>query len=271
VRVSPALAAAPGVVAVALGGSRATGAAHASSDYDLGLYFSERAGLDVHRLLEVVKGLVDQPGIARVTEVGDWGRWIVGGGWLTITGKRVDLLYRPIESVERIIRDCREGRISMDYQPGHPHGFCSAIWMGEVALCRRLSDAEGALARLKTMTVPYPEALGEALIRRFRWEILFSIENAQTALAKGDETAIAGCAFRSLACAAQTLFAVNRRYLINEKGALAGAARLPLTVANLTVRVKIVWQAIGLRTFDAALAELGSIEREIVSLIEAAR
>ena len=183
----------------------------------------------------------------------------------------MDLLYRPIESVERVICECREGRVSMDYQPGHPHGFCSAIWMGEVALCRPLSDPEGALARLKAMTTPYPEALREALIRRFQWEILFSIENARTALPKGDATYIAGCAFRSLACAAQVLFAVNRRYVINEKGALAAAARLPLTVANLTERVKSVWQAIGLCAFDVALTELGSIEHELAGLVEAAR
>jgi hypothetical protein len=118
--------------------------------------------------------------------------------------------------------------------------------LGEVALCRSLSDSQGAIARLKAMTTPYPEALREALIRRFQWEILFSIENARTALPRGDATYIAGCGFRSLACAAQVLFAVNRRYVINEKGALAGAARLPLTVANLTKRVKSVWQAIGL-------------------------
>jgi predicted nucleotidyltransferase len=49
-RVSAALDAIPGVVAVALGGSRAVGAAHAFSDYDIGLYFSERAELDVERL-----------------------------------------------------------------------------------------------------------------------------------------------------------------------------------------------------------------------------
>jgi hypothetical protein len=266
-RISPALAAVPGVVAVSLGGSRATGAAHASSDYDIGLYFRERVGLDVTRLLEVVKGLVDEPAAAQVTEVGGWGPWIVGGGWLTIAGKKVDLLYRPIESVETVIRGCREGRVSVDYQPGHPHGFCSAIWMGEVALCRPLTDPERALARLKAMTTPYPEALREALIRRFQWEILFSIENARTALPKGDETYIGGCGFRSLACAAQVLFAVNRRYLINEKGALAAAARLPLTVANLTERVKSVWQALGLRAFDAALSELGSIERELAGLV----
>jgi Nucleotidyltransferase domain len=270
-RVSAVIAAVPGVVAVALGGSRATGAAHAASDYDIGLYFTERAGLDVERLLEGVRGLVDDPDVARVTEVGGWGPWIVGGGWLTIAGKKVDLLYRPIESVEKVIRDCRKGRVSMDYQPGHPHGFCSAIWMGEIALCRLLSDSVGELAALKAMTVPYPDKLREALIRRFEWEILFSIENAQTAVPNSDQTYIAGCAFRSLACAAQVLFAVNRRYLINEKGALAAAARLPSTVVNLAERASSVWQSIGLRAFDAALAELGSIEREVTGLIATAR
>lgn len=267
-RVSPALAAVPGAVAVALGGSRATGAAHASSDYDVGLYFSERVGLDAERLLEVVKGLVDEPDAARVTQVGGWGPWIVGGGWLTIGGKKVDLLYRPIELVERVIRDCREGRISMDYQPGHPHGFCSAIWMGEVALCHALSDSGGALARLKAMTAPYPDRLREEIIRLFQWEILFAIENAQTAVPQGDQAYIAGCAFRSLACAAQVLFAINRRYLVNEKGALALATRMPLTIGDLSERTQSVWQAVGFRAFDKALGELMSIQRELAGLIE---
>ena len=98
----PALAAVPGVVAVVLGGSRATGAAHASSDSDLGLYFSERAGLDVERLLEVVKGLVDDPAAAHESpRSAAGGRWIVGGGWLTIAGQKVD---SPL-SADRIGRE----------------------------------------------------------------------------------------------------------------------------------------------------------------------
>jgi hypothetical protein len=270
-RVAPVLAAVPGVVALALGGSRATGAAHAGSDYDIGLYFGERSGLDVARLLLAVQGLVDDPGTAAVTEVGGWGPWIVGGGWLSIDGRKVDLLYRPIERVEKVIRDCRDGRITMDYQPGHPHGFCSAIWMGEAALCRPLSDERGVIAGLKGMTVPYPEKLGDALIRRFRWEASFSVDNAQSAAASGDQAYVAGCAFRSLCCAAQVLFAINRRYLINEKGAVEAAARLPLTIDNLSERAGNVWQAIGNRAFAAALGELGSIERELGRLSEAER
>ena len=270
-RVAPVLAAVPGVVAIALGGSRARGAAHAGSDTDLGLYFSERGGLDVERLRAAVRGLVDDPRAAELTEVGGWGPWIVGGGWLTIDGAKVDLLYRPIERVEKVIRDCREGRITMDYQPGHPHGFLSAIWMGEVALCLPLSDREGVIAGLKALAVPYPDKLAEALIRRFQWEVLFSIEGAQSAASRGDQNYIAGCAFRSLSCAAQVLFALNRRYLINEKGAVEAAARLPLTVDNLSERAGSAWRAIGRRAFDAALAELGSIERELARLTGASR
>jgi predicted nucleotidyltransferase len=79
--VSAALAAVPGVVAVVLGGSRATGAAHASSDTDIGLYFSEHAGFDVDRLRDVVGGLVDEPAAAQVTEVavGDPGSLAAAG------------------------------------------------------------------------------------------------------------------------------------------------------------------------------------------------
>jgi Nucleotidyltransferase domain len=73
---APVLAAVPRVVAVALGGSRATGAAHAASDTDIGLYFSEGAGLGVERPRAGVRGLVDDPEAATLTEVGGWGRWI---------------------------------------------------------------------------------------------------------------------------------------------------------------------------------------------------
>lgn len=50
----------------------------------------------------------------------------------------------------------------------------SAIWMGEVALCLPLSDPRGVIAGLQAMTDPYREQLGQALVRRFRPEVLFS-------------------------------------------------------------------------------------------------
>jgi hypothetical protein len=265
--VIPALADVPGVVAIVLGGSRARGTAIASSDYDLGLYYRSVPMLDTVRLLEAVRDLVDDPKAAAVSSVGEWGKWIVGGGWLSVGGRKLDLLYRDGERVAEVVAACRAGHITMDYQPGHPHGFCSAIWTGEVALCQPLFDPQGVIAELKAMTSPYPEALREALIRRFFWEILFSIENAETAVPRGEQTHISGCMHRALCCMGQVLFALNRRYLINEKGALEEAGRFPLTTPDLPGRVAGLWSAFGRLEFSRALAELRILYQETQDLI----
>ncbi len=266
-----ALAAVPGVAAITLGGSRARGTETPSSDFDLGLYYHRGSEPKAERLREALRALIDEPDPAVVTEVGEWGPWIVGGAWITAGGAKVDLLYRCVEAVSDVIRACREGRVSMDYQPGHPHGFSSAIWMGEVALCRPLHDPDGLLEALKAATAPYPTPLRAAIVRRFQWEALFSIENAKTAVDRDDLTHIAGCAYRALGCAAQVLFALNGRYLINEKGAIQEAATLPITVSDLVRRVLRVWQAIGRREPRQSLDELRAIERELRELSASAR
>src|ERR1700747_3258059 len=96
-RIALALVEVPGLEAIVLGGSRARGTAHDTSDYDLGLYFSPARPLDSERLLEVVRALVDDPDATEVTPVGGWGPWIVGGAWLSIGGRKVDLLYRDLD------------------------------------------------------------------------------------------------------------------------------------------------------------------------------
>ena len=249
----------PGVAAVVLGGSRARGSAHPTSDYDIGLYFTAASPLDTERLRTAAKEIADDPAATTVTPTGEWGPWIVGGAWLTVQGRKVDLLYRNADAVEAVMTSCHAGLVTMDYQPGHPHGFCSAIWMGEVAYCQPLHDPQGLITRLKSIALPYPRPLREALIRRFQWEILFGIENAELAIARGDRTHVAGCLYRSLACIAQLLFALNERYLINEKAALQEAAVLPLTIPDLVEQANEVWRLIG----DGALAPACDVVRKI--------
>jgi hypothetical protein len=262
-RITPALADVPGVVAVALGGSRARGTATENSDYDVGLYYRRGHSLDTEALLLAMRLLVDDPETAAVTPVGEWGPWIVGGGWLRIAGQKVDILYREIEAVDEIITDASAGRISMHYQPGHPHGFCSAHWMGEIALCRPLYDPARAIAGLKARTQPYPRALAEALIGKFLWEIGFSIENARLGAARGDATHVAGCTYRALCCAAQVLFALNDRYLINEKAALGEAQGFPLALADLPSHIEAIWGAIGRRDFEPAIETLQRLDSDL--------
>ena len=262
-RLIPALADVPGVSGIVLGGSRARGTATGNSDYDIGLYYGPAGPLDTDHLLRVVRGLVDNPASAAVTPVGGWGRWIVGGAWLSILGRKVDLLYRSTEAVADVISECRVGHVTMDYQPGHPHGFCSAIWMGEIALCRPLHDPQGIIAKLKAMTLPYPEQLREALLRRFQWEIPFSIENGEIAAKRPEQTHVAGCVYRALCCVGQTLFALNRRYLINEKGALDEAATFPLTISGLSGQATDVWRAVGQQEFNAVFERLRALDAEL--------
>lgn len=162
-RLTSILAEVPGVQAIVLGGSRARGSSHPTSDYDIGLYCSSGVALDTDRLLTVVKEIADDPGATTVTRFGEWGSWIVGGAWLSVERQKVDLLYRPADDVERVMTDCRNGTVLMAYQPGHPHGFCSAIWMGEIAYCQPLHDPNGLIARLKSIALRYPEDLRHAL------------------------------------------------------------------------------------------------------------
>lgn len=260
------LAQVPGVAALALGGSRARGTAGPASDFDVGLYFRSGAPFDARGIRAAVAGILDAPDRTTITPIGEWGPWIVGGGWLSVNGRKVDLLYRDADAVRRVIEACRAGDISMNYQPGHPHGFCSAIWMGEAALCLPLHDPHGLIAGLKQLTTPYPEALRAALVRRFRWEVLFSIENAELAVGRDEQTHVAGCAYRALACLGQVLFALNRRYLINEKGALAEAGGFPATIPHLADRVGRVWQALGRGDLAAVCAALRRLNTEMEAL-----
>jgi len=262
-RLGRALGGVPGIRAIVLGGSRARGEATAHSDYDIGLYYEADHPIDVGRLAKAAMLL---PGAASssVTAIGEWGPWINGGAWLTVDGRRVDLLYRDLGRVRDVIEACRAGRIERAYQPGHPHAFVSAIYMGEVALARVLWDPDQVMAPLKRQCDPYPKALGEALIATFFWEARFAVENAEHGSGRADPNYVAGCVFRAVASLCQALFALNRVYLLNEKGAVAGVERLARHPADFAARVARIHQG-----GAAGLADLRGLIDETAGLLKA--
>ena len=257
-RVVDALRRVEGLCAIVLGGSRGRGTAGPTSDYDIGLYYEPDAPFDVGALRSAIAPLVDDPS-STVTRLGEWGPWINGGGWLSIGGVEVDLLYRDLGRVRAVIAESRRGQFSMNYQVGHPHGFCSTIWMGEVATCQPLFDPFGRIAELKSQTWPYPEALKDALVARFGWEVDFAIDNAELAARRAERTHVVGCAYRALCCVAQVLFALNGRYLINEKGAVTEAATYPITIEGLAEAQAELWKALGDGDLDGALRRLRDV------------
>jgi len=113
------------------------------------------------------------------------------------------------------------GGITIDYQPGHPHGFANSIYLAEIALCKVLWDPSGVVGKLKSRTIPYPPVFQKATIQNFFWEATFALDNGYKGIYKKDLSYIAGCCFRSVSCLNQVLFAINETYLMNEKGATA--------------------------------------------------
>jgi hypothetical protein len=216
-----------GVVGVVLGGSRARGTHRPDSDVDLGLYY--RGRLDVASLQALADEVADEP--CQVTEPGGWGPWVDGGGWLTIEGQRVDWIYRDLDRVRHVWADCREGRYQVSFQAGHPLGFYSHAYAGELALSRVLADPSGVVAELQARTRVYPTALGDALVGGL-WEADFAVRLARYGVSGGDPTYAAGCLFRAVGVACHALHGRAGRWLINEKGMVASAAALPLAPAG---------------------------------------
>jgi hypothetical protein len=233
-----------GVEAVVLGGSRGRGNHKPDSDYDLGIYFDSSATFDIAALNRVAQTWDDDHRSDICTPVGGWGPWVTGGGWLLVNGEHVDFIYRELPRVARVIDNCIAGKIEIGYQAGHPFGFMSSIYMGEVATSKILRDPQGTLTALKAKTQPYPPAL-KRYIMGMAWEAGFSLSMFPKTIARSDGACLAGHAFRAIMCLTQALFALNEQYCLNEKGAVPLAATFPLCPPRYSERVNEVITLLG--------------------------
>ena len=254
-----------GVRAIVLGGSRARGTHTTSSDIDLGIYYHPDDPLNLDRLRDVATRLDDEHRPDVITEPGGWGPWINGGGWLKIQSHPVDFLYRDLEKVTKVIEDCLHGRVEMFYQPGHPHGFVSSMYLAEAAVCRPLWDPNGTISALKSKIDPYPESLQKALIQKFAWEIDFSLAVARKSIERADVAYAAGCCFRSVMCMLQVLFAMNRTHWLNEKGAAALADTFAIKPVMLRSRINEAFQLLDANplSIQKAIVILEELNKEI--------
>jgi macrolide phosphotransferase len=115
------LSAMPGVIAVALGGSRALGGGDAGSDWDLGLYY---------------RGTVDLFALAARTTVyppGAWGRLMNGGAWVRCGREEVDVLLRDLDVVEHWTRRAEQGEFEVDPLLGYLAGAPTYLLSAELA------------------------------------------------------------------------------------------------------------------------------------------
>ncbi len=262
-RVVQGLAGVRGVLAVGLGGSRAGGTNGVGSDWDLGVYY-EGDGLDVEALGAAMTALDDGHRAEVLNGPGAWGPWVNGGGWLTVDGEAVDVLLRDVGKVRAVVDDCVAGRITIDYQCGHPFGFLNVIYAGETHFAVPLWEGEErALSGLKARLGGYPAQMGRALVERFMWEGWFALEGTGKAARRGDLSYALGSVYRVVTSWAVVVHALNGVHWMNEKGALKRAAEMAVAPEGMEARVKGVFGMMAGGDVEGALKALVEMQDEL--------
>ncbi|MEZ4711402.1 MAG: nucleotidyltransferase domain-containing protein [Caldilineaceae bacterium] len=124
----------PSMVAIVLGGSYASGAQHAQSDMDIGLYYDEASPFAVADIQRVAAE-ISVDGAATVTDFYEWGAWVNGGAWIETPARKVDFLYRNLAQVQRTISEAQQGIVHHDYDQQPTYGFYSVIYLAETQIC----------------------------------------------------------------------------------------------------------------------------------------
>jgi hypothetical protein len=178
-----------------------------------------------------------------VVAPGDWAYPMNGGAWLTVEGRKVDILYRDLRDVEWWTAEARGGRWELFRMPGYLCGMPSYALPAEAALARVLA---GALDQPQ-----FPEALAVHGPTKWRWEAGFALRHAGSHAERGDRAACLGkCAFAVLA-EAQARLLERGEWAVNEKGVVARAGlgdaeRLLAAPDDLSGTVRNVTRALGL-------------------------
>lgn len=259
-----------GIKAVALGGSYARGRARPGSDIDLGIFYSEADPFSIQSLRELVEVINDTPEPV-VTGFYEWGPWVNGGAWLTIGGQRVDFLYRSLEHLERVIADAEAGRYELNYAQQPPFGFFSGTYLGEISVCVPLFDPEAQLDMLKRRVADYPEALRQSVAQDYLWAAEFGLAAfAHKFAMRSDTYGTAACLTRAVNQLVLALFALNRKYLLNDKTAIAEVAGFERAPREFGARVQKTLAGLGSSAGElvAAVENIAQLHRETVELSE---
>lgn len=262
-----------GIVGIVLGGSRATNTHSKDSDYDIGIYYDEDKGFNIHDIDPIATQLDDESRSDLVSDIGGWGPWVNAGAWMTVDGQAVDIIFRDIHRVAHEIQNGLNGKISSHYHAGHPHAFLNIMYMGELAVSQILFDEMNQLKKLKEKTQPYPKALKETIINHFIFEADFAYEHAKGSIHREDIYYVSGNYFRSVSSLNQILFALNEVYCLNEKKAVQRIESLAQKPSDYKKRVDCIFTKVSVdkNRLEQSLIELRALIDETTALVESMR
>ncbi len=260
--VAARLGALPGVVAVALGGSRAGTLAAAESDLDLYVY-ADPTPPPADRLAVVAAlGGVD-------AEI-DNRYWETGDEWADpVTGLGLDVMYRAPSWIEGEL-----DRVLVRHEASV--GYSTALWHS-IRVSEALVDPHGWYGRLRGRAdVPYPEPMRRAIVAKnlpllgrarssYRRQIALAVE-------RDDWVAVNHRVAALLASVFDVLFALNRATHPGEKRLLAHVEReCPLRPPRFFTAVTAILAATGSTTLCATelVDEIDLLVHDVEELVTA--
>jgi hypothetical protein len=175
-----------------------------------------------------------------VTDFYGWGPWVNGGTWIHTPVGKVDLIYRNLDQVERVIEEGSRGVCGHDYDQQPPYGFRSVIYFGETDICVPLYDPDGELARLKQRVAKYPEPMRASIVQDSLWSAEFSLIFCRRFAAVADVYNASGCMSRVAHYLVQGLFALNRQYFLSDKYTKRVLERFSLLPRDFMIRLEAV-------------------------------
>jgi hypothetical protein len=156
-----------------------------------------------------------------------------------------------------IIAEAEAGRYELHYAQQPPFGFFSGTYLGEISVCAPLFDPEAQLDMLKRRVADYPDALRQSVVKDYLWAAEFGLTAfAHKFALRSDSYGTAACLTRAVNQLVLVLFALNRKYLLNDKTAIEEIAEFERAPREFGARVQ------------KTLAGLGSSDVELVAAVD---
>ena len=191
---------------------------------------------------------------------------------LADAGSPIDYGIRESGRVGQAIGDCLEGKIKIEHGNGYPFGIVNSSYAAEIHYGRILWETpDRPITKLKEkllMQGAYPETLCQATIAYFMKEAARAVESGHHAAMQGDIHYASGSFFHAACSWVQVIYALNRQFLLNEKGSVKRANQLPISPKQFRVRVNQIYRYFAANNPKLAYCEIDMLEQEMTALVK---
>lgn len=187
-------------------------------------------------------------------------------------GLRVGFTLRDIGLVDLAITDCLDGKIAIKYETGHPFGVVNSNMAAEIHYGRILWESvdhpitaeKGKLVMQGT----YPETLRQSTIACFMKETTLQLEIVKEAAFEGDIHFASAGFSQAIHSWVQVIHALNRQFLLNGKGSVKRAGRLPISPKQFRLRVNQIYRYFAFNNPKLAYCEIDMLKNEMNVLVK---